>query len=111
MVAAVFVLSCRREFGALCDRAGLGGKVFERTRSGQELDWGSVGAWEQPRRLEFTWQPGTTPDVNQTMTVDFRPERDGTRVTLTRRGWHCAPLAACSSRFAQFVSEQMLVAA
>ena len=87
-----------------------GGKVFERTRSGKEHEWGSVTVWDPPSRLEFTWHPGAPSDDRQTVTVEFRTEADGTRVTLTHHGWHTASVATCLARFDQFVAEQMLVA-
>jgi hypothetical protein len=96
----------------------VGGKVFERSRSGEEREWGSVTVWDPPGRVEFTWRlftteqsPGPPRDDNQTVRVDFRVEADGTRVTLTHSGWHLAGVGTCASRFARFVSEQMLVAA
>ena len=94
-----------------------GGNVLERTRSGEEHEWGSVTVWDPPERLEFTWrlftderEPGGERGNDESVTVDFRVEADGTRVTLTHRGWHWAGVATCVSRFARFVSEQMLAA-
>ena len=89
----------------------VGGKVFERTVSGEEREWGSVTVWDPPGRVEFTWHPGARRDDDQTVRVDFCVEADGTRVTLIHRGWHRSGVATCASRFAQFVSEQLLVAA
>src|SRR5262249_12653355 len=31
-----------------------GGRVFERTPSGEELDWGVITAWEPPHKLELS---------------------------------------------------------
>ena len=84
-----------------------GGKVLERTRSGEEHEWGTVIDWDPPRRVEFTWHPGTLPDRGQTVDVEFSVEADGTRVTLTHSGWHLAGIEAC---FAGFVSRQMMMA-
>jgi Activator of Hsp90 ATPase homolog 1-like protein len=95
----------------------VGGKVFERTRSGEEREWGSVTIWDPPKRVEFSWRLFTSErdrggprNDDQTVTVDFRVEADGTRVTLTHRGWQWAGVATCASRFAGYVCEQMLVA-
>ena len=68
----------------------VGGRVFERTRSGEEREWGSVLAWDPPTHVEFTWHPGARADDRQTVDVDFRVEADGTRVTLIHSGWHLA---------------------
>ena len=84
-----------------------GGRVVERTRSGGERLWGSVRVWDPPDRLEFSWHPGSPPDDDQTVTVDFRVEADGTRVTLTHRGWYWAGAATCISRFAGFVCAEL----
>jgi hypothetical protein len=86
----------------------VGGKVFERTRSGEEHDLGTVTVWEPPGRIEFTWHPGERRDDGQTVTVDFDAEQNGTRVTLTHRNWHQSGVATCGSHFAWFVSEQMV---
>jgi Activator of Hsp90 ATPase homolog 1-like protein len=81
-----------------------GGRIFERTRSGEERDWGSVTAWDRPRRLEFSWHR------EQTVEIEFAVEADGTRVTLIHHGWESAGVETCLSRFAKFASAQMLTA-
>ena len=88
-----------------------GGKVLERTRSGKEHEWGTVTVWDPPDRVEITWHLDSPDGNDQTVTVDFCVEADGTRVTLTHRGWQWAGVATCASRFARFVAQQMLVPA
>jgi hypothetical protein len=88
----------------------VGGKVLEQTSSGEEHEWGTVTVWDPPDRVEFTWHPDSPDDNDQTVTVDFRVEADGTRVALTHYGWQWAGVATCAARFARFVSEQLLVA-
>ena len=80
----------------------VGGRVFERTRSGKEQEWGSVVAWDSPTRLTFTWRPGARVDVQ------FQAEADGTRVTLIHTGWERAGVETCALSFAKFVCEQMV---
>jgi len=89
-----------------------GGRVFERTRSGEEREWGSVLRWDPPEHLEFTWHPSGAGDLSQSVDVEFHVEADGTRVTLIHTGWDAAGVAACvlKSCFSEFVSERMLVA-
>jgi hypothetical protein len=102
----------------------VGGRVFERTRSGEEVEWGSVIAWNPPVHLEFMWHPGVPGDCSQTVDIEFQVEADGTRVTLIHTGWQLAGVQACTFHadcteqwsailrlyFSAFVSEQMLVA-
>ena len=81
-----------------------GGKVLERTTSGEEREWGAVIEWDPPRRVEFTWHPGRA-DRGERVQVEFSVEADGTRVTLTHSGWDLSGVATC---FAGFVAHQMV---
>jgi uncharacterized protein YndB with AHSA1/START domain len=87
-----------------------GGRVFERTAGGEEVDWGTVTAWEPPRRVEFTSDRGT-------VDVEFSVEADGTRVTLTHAGWQlavsgptCVMVAGVAGHFARFAAREIMVA-
>lgn len=84
-----------------------GGRVLERTRSGAERERGTVIDWDPPRRLEFTWHAAHASGRDQTVQVEFSVEADGTRVTLTHRGWQLPGVETC---FAGFVTEQMMMA-
>ncbi len=75
----------------------VGGRVLERSGSGVEREWGWVTAWDPPGNLEFTWNPGGPKDERQTVSVEFQKEADGTKVTLTHRGWQFAGVAVCAS--------------
>ena len=98
----------------------MGGRVFERTRSGKEYEWGSVIAWDPPRRLEFTWNPDMLHDNQEVVAVEFHVEGDGTRVTLTHRGWQLPGIVNCTQAglgalpcdalvlFCKFVAAQMI---
>ena len=74
-----------------------GGRVLERTRAGDEREWGSVISWDPPRGVEFTWNPGGPRDERQAVEVEFQVEADGTKVTLTHRGWELAGVTVCVS--------------
>ena len=101
----------------------VGGRVFERTRSGEELEWGSVTAWEPPEHLRFTWHPGSSGEHSQIVDVEFQADADGTRVTLIHTGWEGAGVAVCTLEakcsqmwpalwerwFLEFVANGMLV--
>ena len=98
-----------------------GGRVLERTRFGEEHEWGSVSVWDPPRRVELTWHPGEPAGGSQTVDVEFLVDADGTRVIVTHHGWQFAGAARCSiqacapqwhtllSRFREFAAAEMLV--
>jgi uncharacterized protein YndB with AHSA1/START domain len=65
----------------------VGGRIVETAPDGAEHRWGTVMAWEPPRRLAFTWHPGRSDDTGQEVEVTFRPEDGGTRVDLVHTGW------------------------
>jgi len=101
-----------------------GGRVFECTRSGEEIEWGSVTAWDPPEHLKLMWHPGGPADSSQTVDVEFQTEADGTRVTVIHTGWETSAVPVCGLQgdhsigwpaivqrcFAEFVSSQALVA-
>jgi uncharacterized protein YndB with AHSA1/START domain len=64
-----------------------GGRILERIRGGRECVWGTVTAWEPPRRVAFTWHPGDDPARAQDIEVLFTGEGDHTRVDLEHRGF------------------------
>jgi hypothetical protein len=33
----------------------IGGRIYERTRDGTEIDWGEITVWEPPTRLAYRW--------------------------------------------------------
>ena len=100
-----------------------GGKLLERTRWGEEREWGEIVSWEPPSRLEFTWHPHGGAD-GQSVEVEFRVDAVGTRVTLTHYGWDKAGVAGNLSAgyapqwnmvlevcFGAYVSERVLIGA
>ena len=64
----------------------VGGRLYERTRDGEELDWGEVQVWDPPNRLVHSWHLGR-PETATEVEVRFAPEGDDTRVELVHRGW------------------------
>jgi len=66
---------------------GVGGRILERTRDGEEHLWGTVTVWEPPGRVAFTWHPGRGPDTEQDVEVRFEPSGSGARVELVHTGW------------------------
>lgn len=65
----------------------IGGRIVERIRGGREVVWGTVTAWDPPRRVSFTWHPGDEPAHAQDVEVRFTAEGDRTRVELEHRNF------------------------
>ena len=63
------------------------GRIFERTRAGEEHSWGSVVVWQPPTRVAFSFHPGRDDKEAQTVEVTFSAALEGTRVVLTHSGW------------------------
>ena len=68
--------------------ARLGGRIFERSATGAEVDWGAIMIWEPPRRLGYYWHlrrdRADATEVEITF-VDLGNAR--TRVEIEHRGW------------------------
>jgi uncharacterized protein YndB with AHSA1/START domain len=76
----------------------VGGRIFERARSGEEHVWGSVLAWEPPLRVTFSFHPGRDEQRAQMVEVAFFPALEGTTVVLTHSGWEKLGANAQTSR-------------
>jgi uncharacterized protein YndB with AHSA1/START domain len=76
----------------------VGGRVFERSADGRETPWGTVLAYEPPRRLDFSWIVELAAGQEQLVEIRFMPEGSGTRVELTHSGWEKLGEAAASLR-------------
>ena len=63
------------------------GRIFERTRAGDDHLWGSVLAWQPPARVVFSFHPGRDAREAQTVEVTFSAASPGARVVLTHSGW------------------------
>jgi uncharacterized protein YndB with AHSA1/START domain len=78
---------------------GVGGRIFERTASGSEVDWGSVIVWEPPERVVYRWHLMFAPAEATEVEVTFATGPDGTTdVTITHRGWDALAAAGQSRR-------------
>jgi len=64
-----------------------GGRLFERTRGGEEHVWGAVLAWDPPNRVGYSWHPGRGEETAQEVEVTFTPVGQGTRVDVRHWGW------------------------
>ena len=65
----------------------VGGRIFERTPAGVEVDWGEVTAWEPPRRLAYSWHIRADRADATDVEITFADEGAGTRVQVEHRGW------------------------
>ena len=65
----------------------VGGRIFERTPSGAEHDWGEVVAWDPPHRLVYLWHLRFDRSDATEVEVTFVPSEEGTAVTIEHRGW------------------------
>jgi len=65
---------------------GQGGRLYERTASGEEAHWAEILAWEPPSRLVLLWQVNPERPATE-VEIRFVSEGDGTRVELEHRGW------------------------
>ena len=87
----------------------VGGRVFERTRSGEEREWGIITEWEPPNRVSFTWHAGELDAEEQTVDVEFREIPAGTRITVTHTGWE-GNMAMIQSCFVAFLQRELVFA-
>jgi uncharacterized protein YndB with AHSA1/START domain len=65
----------------------VGGRIYERTASGRELDWGEIVAWEPPRRLAYLWHIRWARADATEVEISFTPDAHGTRVEIVHGGW------------------------
>jgi hypothetical protein len=67
---------------------GVGGRIFERTPDGAEVDWGEVTLWEPPRRLGYLWHIRRDRQDATDVLVSFLPAGQGrTRLEIVHSGW------------------------
>jgi hypothetical protein len=63
-----------------------GGRVYERSTTGEEADWADVVVWEPHTRFVLRWR--VNPERGPTeVEVRFEPHDGRTRVHLEHRGW------------------------
>ena len=65
-----------------------GGRIFERTPAGREVEWGEITVWEPPVRLCYLWHIAT--DRSDATEVEIRFSQRGetaTRIDIEHRGW------------------------
>ena len=66
----------------------IGGRIFERTATGKEHEWGEVTLWEPPHRLGYTWHLRQDRADSTDVEITFRPiDASTTLVEIEHRGW------------------------
>jgi Activator of Hsp90 ATPase homolog 1-like protein len=67
---------------------GPGGRIYERTSDGTEIDWGEVTTWDPPRRLRYLWHIGRARTDATDVELTFVDRGDGTtRLEIVQSGW------------------------
>ena len=66
---------------------GPGGRVYERTTKGEELEWARITTFEPPNRFVLAWNPSREDRPRTEIEVTFAEEDGKTRVDLEHRGW------------------------
>lgn len=65
----------------------VGGRLFERTTDGGEIEWGEITAWEPPRRFAYLWHIRRDRADATDVTVTFDEHGGATRVRIVHDGW------------------------
>lgn len=65
----------------------VGGRLYERTAAGDEIDWGEVTAWDPPHRLAYLWHLGRDRSQATDVEVRFIEDDRRTRVEIEHTGW------------------------
>ena len=67
----------------------VGGRIFERTATGEEHDWGEILEWDPPRRLMYLWHLRADRADATEVEIRFHPSSTAgsTVVEIEHRGW------------------------
>ncbi len=66
----------------------LGGRIYERTPEGTEIDWGEITQWSPPRRLGYLWHISRDRSDATTVELTFVDLGGGvTRLDIVHSGW------------------------
>lgn len=66
----------------------VGGRIFERTSSGEEIAWGEITAWTPPHAIGYLWHLRRDRRDATDVEIRFVDRGDGTtRVEIEHSGW------------------------
>jgi hypothetical protein len=66
----------------------VGGRIFERTTAGREIEWGEITLWDPPRRLRYLWHlRSDRADATDVEIVFTEFGHSSTRVEIEHSGW------------------------
>lgn len=66
----------------------VGGRIFERTAAGDEIDWGEVTLWDAPRRLGYRWHiRRDRADATDVEILFVALDDATTRIEIVHTGW------------------------
>ena len=66
----------------------LGGRIFERTPDGTEIDWGEITSWNPPTGLGYLWHIGRDRSDATDVELTFVDLGDGTtRLEIVHTAW------------------------
>lgn len=88
---ALFQLTPRGD-GVLRFESGPQGRLVTELPNGKIFEIGRITTWAPGEKLAFTWrQASFAPEQATQVEVAFEPIGDGTRITVTHRGWESVP--------------------
>jgi Activator of Hsp90 ATPase homolog 1-like protein len=67
---------------------GVGGRIFERSPDGTEIDWGEITMWDAPTRLGYVWHIRRDRADATDVTITFVAlDSSRTRIEIVHSGW------------------------
>ena len=74
-----------------------GGRLYERTRNGEEAHWADVRVFEPPTRILLDWRVNPQRPATE-LEIRFVAEGEGTRVEIVHTGWEAYGETAAEGR-------------
>ncbi len=78
---------CKGETLEIVFEDRVGGRIYERSPSGVEHDWGEIVMWDPPTSLGYLWFLFFDRSEATDVSVSFVGDADSTTVTITQTGF------------------------